>query len=91
MTNVIVALVPESPLLRRRWDLYRSATTDYAGKFRLRNIPPGTYKVFSWEYVETDAWQDAQFLQPYETAGKLFTVREGSTQESQVKVTPLRR
>lgn len=91
MTNVIVALVPESPLLRRRFDLYRSATTDYAGKFRLRNIPPGTYKVFSWEYVESDAWQDAQFLQPYETSGKLLTVREGSTQETQVKVTPLRR
>jgi hypothetical protein len=57
MTNVIVALVPESPLLRRRWDLYRSATTDFAGKFRLRTIPPGTYKIFSWDYVESDAWR----------------------------------
>jgi hypothetical protein len=91
LTNVIVALVPESPLLRRRFDLYRNAMTDYAGKFSLRNVPPGTYKVFSWEYVESDAWQDAQFLQPYETSGKLLTVREGSTQETQVKVTPLRR
>jgi protocatechuate 3,4-dioxygenase beta subunit len=91
MTNVIVALVPESPLLRRRYDLYRSATTDFAGKFRLQNIPPGTYKLFSWEYVETDAWQDAQFLQPYETAGKIITVREGSSQQTQAKVSPLRR
>jgi hypothetical protein len=91
MTNVIVALVPESPLLRRNFNLYRSGMTDYSGKFRLQNIPPGTYKVFSWEYVESDAWQDAQFLQPYETAGKILTVREGSTQETQVKVTPLRR
>jgi hypothetical protein len=90
-TNVVVALIPDSPLLRRRFDLYRSATTDFAGKFRLRNIPPGAYKIFSWAYVEPDAWQDAQFLQPYEGVGKLLTVREGSTQETQVKVTPLRR
>ena len=88
--NVVVALVPESPLLRRRFDLYRSATTDFAGKFRLRNIPPGAYKMFSWPYVESDAWQEAQFLQPYESLGKLITVREGSSQETQVKVTPVR-
>jgi len=91
MTNVVVALVPESPLLRRRYDLYRSATSDYAGKFRLQNIPPGTYKLFSWDYVENDAWQDAQFLQPYETAGKIITVREGSSQQTQAKVSPVRR
>jgi len=91
MTNVVVALVPESPLLRRRYDLYRSATSDYAGKFRLQNIPPGTYKLFSWDYVENDAWQDAQFLQPYETAGRIITVREGSSQQTQAKVSPVRR
>jgi hypothetical protein len=91
MTNVIVALLPDSPLLRKRFDLYRSGTTDFAGKFRLQNIPPGTYKVFSWEYADTDAWQDAQFLQVYESFGKTLTVREGSTQETQLKVTPLRR
>jgi hypothetical protein len=88
--NVVVALVPESPLLRKRFDLYRSATTDFAGKFRLRNIPPGTYKIFSWPYADPDVWQDPQFLQPYESVGKLLTVREGSTQETQVRVTPIR-
>jgi hypothetical protein len=91
MPNVIVALLPESPLLRKRFDLYRSGTTDFAGKFRLQNIPPGSYKLFSWEYVDTDAWQDAQFLQVYESAGKTLTVREGSTQETQLKVIPVRR
>jgi hypothetical protein len=91
MANVIVALLPDSPLLRKRFGLYRSGTTDFAGKFRLQNIPPGTYKVFSWEYADPDAWQDAQFLQVYESFGKTLTVREGSTQETQLKVTPLRR
>jgi hypothetical protein len=85
MTNVIVALVPESP--------YCGAVGIYIGaqqlitpaNSRLRTVPPGTYKIFSWEYVESDAWEDAQFLQPYETVGKIVTVREGSTQDTQVK------
>jgi hypothetical protein len=91
MPNVVVAVVPDSPLLRKRFDLYRSGTTDFAGKFRLLNLSPGTYKLFSWEYADADAWQDAQFLQVYESFGKTLTVREGSTQETQLKVAPLRR
>jgi hypothetical protein len=91
MANAIVALVPDSPLLRRRFDLYRSGTTDHAGKFRLQTIPPGTYKLFSWDYADTDAWQDAQFLQSYETSGRTITVREGSTQEVQLRMITTRR
>ena len=91
MANAVVALVPDSPLLRRRFDLYRSGTTDHAGKFRLQTIPPGTYKLFSWDYADTDAWQDAQFLQAYETSGRTITIREGSTQDVQLRMIPTQR
>ena len=33
--NVKVALVPDAPL-RRRWDLYKSTTTDQSGNFTIR-------------------------------------------------------
>jgi hypothetical protein len=91
MANAVVALVPDSPLLRRRFDLYRSGTTDHAGKFWLQTITPGTYKLFSWDYADTDAWQDAQFLQAYETSGRTITIREGSTQDVQLRMIPTRR
>jgi hypothetical protein len=91
MPNTVVALVPDSPMLRRRFDLYRTTTTDFGGRFRLQTIPPGAYKLFSWDYAETDAWQDAQFLQSYETFGKTITVREGSSHETPLKVISTRR
>jgi len=91
MPNVVVALVPDSPLLRQRSDLYKSTTTDAGGRFRLWAIAPGTYKLFAWEYAEPGVWHDAQFMQAYETSGKSIQVGEGRNQDIQLTVIPLQR
>jgi len=66
-----VALVPAN---RTRFDLFRSAATDAAGAFKLERIPPGEYKMFAWEDVDTGAWFDPQFLKTFEDRGILVTV-----------------
>jgi hypothetical protein len=86
MPNVIVALVPDSLLLRRRFDLYRSAATDASGKFRLQVIPPGEYKLFAWEYAEWGAWHDKQFLDTFETLGQSIRVADGPNPDARVTV-----
>jgi hypothetical protein len=86
MRNVVVALIPESPLLRVRDDLYVSASTDAAGRFHLRTIAPGDYKLFAWEYVEPGAWHDPQFLAPYEQFGEPIRINEGKNPEARVTV-----
>ena len=86
MPNVVVALVPESALLRARDDLYVTASTDAAGRFRLRTIAPGDYKLFAWEYVEAGAWHDPQFLAPYEQFGVPIQIKEGKNPEARVTV-----
>lgn len=86
MPNVVVALVPQSPLLRGRDDLYATASTDAAGRFRLRTIAPGDYKLFAWQYVEDGAWHDPQFLAPYEQFGEPIRIHEGKNPESLVTV-----
>jgi hypothetical protein len=91
MPNVVVALVPESPLLRRRSDLYKSATTDAYGKFAFPVVAPGAYKLFAWEYAQPGAWQDAQFMQAYEAAGKPIRVTEGRNPEVLVTAIPVGR
>jgi hypothetical protein len=88
--NVVVALVPDSPALRQRLDLFRNTTTNAAGKFRLENVPPGGYKLFSWRYVEQSAWMDSSFLSPYETLGAAVTVRPGAKQEVDLRALPRR-
>ncbi len=69
-----VALVPDPPK-RELSHLYKSATTDQSGKFSLAGIAPGDYKLFAWDSADPGAWEDPDFLKPFEEFGK--SVRAG--------------
>jgi hypothetical protein len=91
VSKAVVALVPELPSQRGRGDLYRVASSDSAGTFRLMSIPPGRYKLFAWEQAAPGAWQSPQFLQPYDELGKSIEVGASSKQEIEVAVLPIRK
>jgi Carboxypeptidase regulatory-like domain len=74
--GVWVVLVPEVAH-RSEYRLYKTQTTDQYGHFDLRGIPPGKYKLFSWEEVESAAWEDPEFLQPFEQKGERVALQEG--------------
>src|SRR5262249_53346485 len=74
--GVWVALVPDEARLNQFWR-YKSVTTDQYGRFDLRGIGPGNYKLFSWEKVERGEWEDPEFLKPFEEKGERITVQEG--------------
>jgi hypothetical protein len=76
MPNVTVALVPDAAR-RARFDLYRSATSDAAGRFRLPDVPPGDYAALAFDGVESGEWQSAEFVAPYEDRGKPVRVVDG--------------
>jgi len=86
--NVVVALVPELPALRRRAEFYQSANTDAKGGFQFQNIPPGDYKLFVWEFAPDLAWQNAEFIRGYESSGKAIRVNESSKQSVTLTATP---
>ena len=73
--GVWVVLVPDAKH-RSRFELYKRQTTDQYGHFEFRGVPPGEYKVFSWEEVENGAWQDPGFLAPFEIKGESVEVKE---------------
>ena len=75
-TGVQVVLVPEESR-RNLYRLYRTGTTDQYGHFEIRGIAPGDYKLFSWEEVESGAWEDAEFLKPFEEKGEKISVQDG--------------
>jgi protocatechuate 3,4-dioxygenase beta subunit len=74
--NVTVVLIPDR---RNRLDLYRTTSTDAMGHFHVEGVPPGDYKLFSWEDVETGAWQDPDFIRGVESRGKSIRINEGNT------------
>ena len=83
--GLTVALVPEARR-RGREELYDNATTDQYGRFAVRNIEPGEYKLFVWEEVEPGAWLDPDFLRPVESEGRTVVIREGSRESVELKV-----
>jgi hypothetical protein len=80
-------LVPDQ---RSRHDLYRSASTDAAGQFRMENVPPGRYKLFAWEDVETNAWMDATFMTVIEDRGISLAVDAGGNNTVALTAIPVR-
>ena len=74
--GVWVAMLPDEAHCNTR-RLYKSAATDQYGHFDLRGIAPGDYKLFSWEEAESGAWEDPEFLKPFEGKGEKITLQEG--------------
>jgi hypothetical protein len=82
--GAVVAVVPDEAR-RKRFRLYKNTTTDQYGKFILRGIAPGKYKLFSWTDVESNAWEDPDFLKPFEDQGTEITAEENGRLSIQLK------
>jgi hypothetical protein len=85
VVNAAVALVPDAPL-RRRLERYRTARTDTAGRFLLRGVPPGDYKVFAWSEIEDGSWLNAEFIRSIEGRGASVRVQPAVAGEVVVRV-----
>jgi hypothetical protein len=73
--GVYIVAVPEGRLRDVRWS-YRETRTDQNGRFVLQGVPPGDYKLFSWDSIEEGDWLDPDFLKPYETKGVAVHLEE---------------
>jgi hypothetical protein len=75
--NIMVVAVPDAAR-RGRSDVYKTSTTDAAGRFELRGLAPGSYDVFAWEHVEAGAWQDSDFIDANANVGRAVYLNEGA-------------
>ncbi len=79
--GVLVALVPGAQTARLfRTDMIRMTSSDADGRFEVKGLPPGDYKVFALDGFEKDSWYDPEFFKPYEDRGMTARVEEGKTQ-----------
>ena len=74
--GVWVALVPDDAHLNE-FHLFKQRTTDQYGRYDIRGIAPGDYKLFSWEQVEQNAWEDPDFLKQFGSKGQSISLQEG--------------
>ena len=73
--NVLVVLIPSGS---RRADLFKTATTDMAGRFRIQGLSPGNYLAFAWPWLPNGIWQYPEFIRAFEARGKPVSIVEGS-------------
>ena len=66
--------------------LPRKATAGDDGSFKLTGLRPGTYRLFAWEEVDDDVWQDPDFLKKHEVDALPVTVGPSETQTVQPHV-----
>jgi hypothetical protein len=79
-----VVVIPDEEK-RKFLRLYKSGLTDQYGHFEIRGLAPGKYKVFNWESVEEQAWEDPDFLKEYEDKGKEIEVVDGDQESLELK------
>jgi hypothetical protein len=80
-----VAVVPDSDR-EIRPDLFRAATTDQLGRFSIKGVSPGNYKIFAWVDIEPGIFHDPNFLAPYEAMGTPVRVEENGSVTVYLKV-----
>lgn len=83
--GAVVALVPAEER-RHQFRLFKDTTTDQYGRFIIRGVAPGTCKLFSWKEVENNAWEDPDFLAPFESKGTKITAEENGHIAVQLKL-----
>jgi hypothetical protein len=81
-SNATVVLVPA--VARKNTALYKSTVADVSGEFHFQSIVPGDYLVFAWSDVEPGAWQNTDFMRPFEARGQRVQVSANGQQDIQI-------
>ena len=86
MRGVQAILIPDRQ--RNRRDQYRFANSDQNGRFTMRTVAPGDYKLFAWEDLEPGAYNDPDFLRKYEGLATPVKVSESGKLTVEAKMIP---
>jgi hypothetical protein len=86
-SGVMVVLVPEASK-RELQHLYKIGRSDQNGNFAISSVPPGDYTAFAWDDLADQSYQDPEYLKKYEGNGATVKLKEGESQNIQLKVIP---
>ena len=83
--QAIAFLAPEGKF-SRVLSFYRRVLADEKGHFEMQGIDPGTYRIYAFEELGVDGWQDPEFLKRFAGRGEAVTLAEGQTAEVKPKL-----
>lgn len=65
---------------------YALASADDAGHFEFKGVTPGRYQVYAFEELDPAAYDDPDFLKPFEKLSEAFDVPEGGRIDRQTQL-----
>jgi hypothetical protein len=83
-----VALIPRDKERIGQTAYYHDAAVGQDGQFHFKSVPPGDYKLFAWEDVESGAWLDPDFMQPLDDRGYAITVHPDGHENAELMLFP---
>lgn len=84
-TVVIFADDPELwRMPRSRW--VTGVRPDQDGRFKVEDLPPGSYHAVAVEYIPQGEWGDPDLLERLKDKGRRFTLAEGGTETLELKL-----
>jgi hypothetical protein len=88
MKEYTVVLFSEDP---ERWTLPMSrwisaARPDQDGRFKISNMPEGSYYAVALDYIEAGAWSDPDLLERLKARAKRVTLGDGETKTLDLKI-----
>jgi hypothetical protein len=85
--GVSVVLIPEGGHAMPGRN-YRQSMSDQSGRFSMKNVVPGDYKVFAFEDLERGAPLNPDFLRPFEDRGRSVHLQEGGDMNVRLEAIP---
>ena len=67
---------------------FHNAVSHQNGRFTIRTVVPGDYKLFAWEEIEPFAYNDPDVLRRYEEVGIPLKVSEAAKLTVEAKMIP---
>jgi beta-lactamase regulating signal transducer with metallopeptidase domain len=84
--GIQAVLVPDAH--RDRFELFRVITSGSDGRFTIRGVPPGDYKLFAWESSESFGYFDPELLKRDEAKGQRMKIQDSDKITVSVKMIP---
>lgn len=88
VAGVWVVAIPEESKRSLRY-LYKAVTTDQYGRYDLRGLVPGKYKIFAWDGVANGEWEDPEFLKTNEAKAVTVEVSDSDAKSTDLHLIQL--
>jgi len=85
LAGAVVALVPDSKRFENR-ALFANTVSDANGKFVLRGVAPGDYRIFAWESTPPNAYQNGNFVRKYDDKARVVHVGQGTSVHTELTI-----